>query len=177
MTHPDSLHEPPEPWLRGPMHGFSRFMTPAAHALIQSRADIETRAANLSTEQVWTEPGGGPSVGFHLRHIAGSIDRLLAYTAGRNLNDEQFRFLSEERIAGTPPTDAAQLIAAAQSKIDEALSVIRATPDEFLFEARAVGRAKLPTNVFGLLFHIAEHTQRHTGQIIATARIVRGLGV
>jgi uncharacterized damage-inducible protein DinB len=151
-------------------------MMPAAHALIQSRADIEMRAASLSTEQVWTKPGGGTSVGFHLRHIAGSIDRLLTYTAGRNLNDEQFRFLSEERIAGTPPTDAAQLIAAAQSKIDEALSVIRATPDEFLFEARAVGRAKLPTNVFGLLFHIAEHTQRHTGQIIATARIVRGMG-
>jgi uncharacterized damage-inducible protein DinB len=148
---------------------------PAAHALAQSRADIETHAARLTIEQVWTEPGGGPSVGFHLRHIAGSSDRLLAYTAGRNLTDEQFRFLAEERIAGTPPTEVIQLIAAAQSKIDEVLSVIRATPDEILFEARGVGRAQLPTNVFGLLFHIAEHTQRHTGQIIATAGIVRGL--
>lgn len=169
MTHP-------EPWLCGPLPGISQFTMPAAHALAQSRADIETHAAGLSTEQVWTEPGGGPSVGFHLRHVAGSIDRLLTYTAGGNLNDEQFRFLSEERIAGTPPTGVAQLIAAAQSKIDEALRVIRATPDEFLFEARAVGRARLPTNVFGLLFHIAEHTQRHTGQIIATAGIVRGPG-
>ncbi|HEY7180546.1 MAG TPA: DinB family protein [Blastocatellia bacterium] len=165
----------PEPWLRGPMPGISQFTMPAAHALAQSRADIAMRASGLSVEQVWTEPGGGPSVGFHLRHIAGSIDRLLTYAAGGGLSEEQFRFLAEERVAGAPPTEAAQLIAAAQSKIDEALSVIRATPDEILFEARAVGRAKLPSSVFSLLFHIAEHTQRHAGQIIATARIVRGL--
>jgi uncharacterized damage-inducible protein DinB len=165
----------PEPWLCGPLPGISQFTMPAAHALAQSRADIETHAATLTTEQVWTEPGVGPSVGFHLRHIAGSIDRLLTYAAGRNLSDEQFRFLAEERIAGTPPTEVARLIAAAQAKIDETLSVIRATPDELLFEARAVGRAKLPTNVFGLLFHIAEHTQRHTGQLIAAAGIARGI--
>ena len=166
----------PEPWLRGPLPGISRFTMPAAHALAQSRMDLETHAATLSAEQVWTEPGGGPSAGFHLRHIAGSIDRLLTYAAGRNLTDEQFRFLAEERASGTPAAGVIQLIVAAQSKIDEALGVIRATPDEILFEARAVGRARLPTSVFGLLFHIAEHTQRHTGQIIATARIARGLG-
>jgi uncharacterized damage-inducible protein DinB len=165
----------PEPWLCGPLPGISQFTMPAAHALAQSRADIETHAAELTTERVWAEPGGGPSVGFHLRHIAGSIDRLLTYTAGRNLTDEQFRFLAEERVAGAPLAEATRLIAAAQSKIDEVLDAIRATPDELLFEARGVGRAKLPTNVFGLLFHIAEHTQRHTGQLIATARIVRGL--
>jgi uncharacterized damage-inducible protein DinB len=165
----------PEPWLCGPLPGVSQLTMPAAHALAQSRADIETHAARLSTEQVWTEPGGAPSLGFHLRHIAGSIDRLLTYATGGNLTDEQFRFLAEERIAGTPPTEVTQLIAAAQSKIDETLSVIRATPDDLLFETRAVGRAQLLTNVFGLLFHIAEHTQRHTGQIISTAGIVRGL--
>src|SRR5262245_7247484 len=104
----------PEPWLCGPLPGVSQFTTPAAHALAQSRADIETHASGLSTEQVWIEPGGRPSVGFHLRHIAGSIDRLLTYTAGGNLNDEQFRFLAEERNAGVPVTEAAQLIAAAQ---------------------------------------------------------------
>jgi uncharacterized damage-inducible protein DinB len=165
----------PEPWLCGPLPGVSRFTMPAAHALAQSRADIEIHAAALSTEQVWAEPGGGPSVGFHLRHIAGSIDRLLTYAAGGDLTSEQFRLLAEERVAGTPPTEGARLVAAAQSMIDETLNVIRATPDEILFEARAVGRARLPSGVFGLLFHIAEHTQRHTGQIIATARIVRGL--
>jgi uncharacterized damage-inducible protein DinB len=166
----------PEPWLRGPLAGFSPLTMPAAHALAQSRGDIEDHVNTLTSAEVWSEPNGAPSVGFHLRHIAGSIDRLLAYTAGQSLTDEQFRYLKSERIPGEPPPDAVELIAAAQSKIDEALHVIRSTPDAMLFEPRAVGRAQLPTNVFGLLFHIAEHTQRHTGQIISTARIVRGEG-
>jgi uncharacterized damage-inducible protein DinB len=154
----------PEPWLRGPLAGVSRLTMPAAHALMQSRADIEMHAALLTIEELWRNPGGAPSVGFHLRHIAGSIDRLLTYTAGGSLTEEQFRFLAAEKLPGEPPSDAAELIAATQSRIDEVLAV---------FEARAVGRAQLPTNVFGLLFHIAEHTQRHTGAIIATTRIVR----
>jgi uncharacterized damage-inducible protein DinB len=166
-----------EPWLCGPLPGISRLTMPAAHALLQSRADLETHAARLTLEQVWAEPGGAPSVGFHLRHIAGSIDRLLTYTAGRRLSEDQFRFLAVERIAGTPPTEVKQLIAAAQSGVDQALAAIRDTPDAILFEARTVGRALLPTNLFGLLFHVAEHTQRHTGQLIATASIVLGLKV
>src|SRR5690349_15454775 len=158
----------PEPWLCGPLAGVSRLAMPAAHALLQSRSDIETHASGLTAEEVWRNPGGAPSVGFHLRHIAGSIDRLLTYAAGRSLTDEQFHYLRvAERSSGEPPIEARQLIAAAQAKIDEAINMIRATPDELLFEARAVGRAGLPTNVFGLLFHIAEHTQRHTGAIIA----------
>jgi uncharacterized damage-inducible protein DinB len=164
----------PEPWLCGPLEGFSRLTMPAAHALLQSRADIEAHAAELTVEQIGREPGGAPSVGFHLRHITGSIDRLLTYAAGRSLTEEQFHYLrAAEHIPSEPPTEAQSLIAAAQSKIDEALNAIRAMPDELLFEARPVGREQLPTNVFGLLFHIAEHTQRHTGAIIATAKIVR----
>jgi len=166
--------EQPEPWLCGPLAGVSPLSMPAAHALTQARADLETHASALSVAQVWSEPGGAPAVGFHLRHIAGSIDRLLSYALGRNLTDDQFRFLAAERIPGEPPPLAEQLIAAAQAQIDEALRVIRSTPDESLFDPRAVGRAQLPTNVFGLFFHLAEHTQRHTGQLIATARIVRG---
>jgi hypothetical protein len=164
----------PEPWLCGPLEGVSPLTMPAAHALTQSRSDIETHVSGLTIAEVWSEPNGAPSVGFHLRHIAGSIDRLLAYTAGRSLTDEQFRYLASERIPGEPPPDVGQLIAAAQSKIDETLHVIRSIPDDLLFEPRVVGRAQLPTNVFGLLFHIAEHTQRHTGQIISTARIIGG---
>lgn len=166
----------PEPWLRGPLAGVSQMLMPASHALLQSRENIETHAAPLTTEEIWREPAGAPSApscGFHLRHIAGSIDRLLTYTAGRSLTEEQFEFLAAERFPSHPPADARQLIAAAQARIDECLTVIRTTPDEILFEARAVGRAQLPTNVFGLLFHIAEHTQRHVGALIATAKFVR----
>jgi uncharacterized damage-inducible protein DinB len=165
----------PEPWLCGPLDGFSPLTMPAAHALAQSRGDIEVHAFGLTDAEVWLEPNGAPSVGFHLRHIAGSIDRLLAYTAGRSLSDEQFRYLASERLPEETPLDTGRLISAAQSKIDEALQIIRSIPDDLLFEPRAVGRAHLPTSVFGLLFHIAEHTQRHTGQLISTARIVRGI--
>jgi uncharacterized damage-inducible protein DinB len=165
----------PEPWLCGPLEGVSPLTMPAAHALTQSRSDIEAHVSSMTLAEVWSEPNGAPSVGFHLRHIAGSIDRLLVYTAGGSLTDKQFRYLASERIPGEPPPDPGQLIAAAQSKIDEALNVIRSMPDDILFDPRGVGRAQLPTNVFGLLFHIAEHTQRHTGQIISTARIVRGM--
>jgi hypothetical protein len=165
----------PEPWLRGPLTGFSRRTMPAAHALMQSREDLETHAGGLTVEEIWREPGGAPSAGFHLRHIDGSIDRLLTYTAGRDLTEEQFQFLAAERLPGNPPTDARTLIAAAHARIEEAINVIRATPDEILFEGRTVGRARLPTYALGLLFHIAEHTQRHTGQLIATAKIARGL--
>src|SRR5262249_34839662 len=111
----------PEPWLCGPLADVSVMTMPAAHALTQSRADLEVHAAGLTVEQIWSEPGGAPAVGFHLRHIAGSIDRLLAYTAGRSLTGDQFRALSSERIPGDPPPNAKWLVAAAQSQIDEAL--------------------------------------------------------
>lgn len=163
----------PEPWLAGPLEGFSKLLMPAAHALMQSRADLEKHAAGLSFEQLWLQPGGAPSVGFHLRHIDGSIDRLLAYTLGRGLTEEQFLFLAAEADPGEPGSEVQTLIAAAQSRIDILLHVIRRTPDDALFDTRYVGRARLETNVFGLLFHIAEHTQRHTGQLIATAKMAR----
>lgn len=163
-----------EAWLSGPLSDVPRLLMPAAHALAQSRSDLERHAANLTAEEVWSEPGGAPSVGFHLRHIAGSIDRLLTYTAGRQLTAEQFRELAGEGVPGEPPPMAAELLAAAAAQIGRALEVIGGTRDEDLFDGRGVGRARLPTNVFGLLFHIAEHTQRHVGQIIATATVVRG---
>ena len=52
---------------------------------------------------------------------------------------------------------------------------LAATPPESLGDERLVGRAALPSTVRGLLFHGAEHTQRHVGQVITTAKIVRGL--
>lgn len=164
-----------EAWLRGPLAGVSPTLMPAAHALLQAAADIGQAVAALSAEEIWREPAGAPSVGFHLRHVAGSINRLLTYAGGQQLGAEQFRELSLETRPGEPAENPAALVRAATSRIDDALRVLRATPDESLGEAREVGRAKLPSTVFGLLFHIAEHTQRHAGQIVTTARIVRGL--
>ena len=164
-----------EAWLGGPLPGVSLMLMPAAHALMQAAIDIERTAASLTVKEVWSTPAGAPSIGFHLRHIAGSIDRLLTYARGLQLDDEQLRALSSESIPGEPAETSVALVRSATNRIEEAIGALRSTPDELLFEPREVGRAKLPSSVFGLLFHIAEHTQRHTGQVVTTARIVRGL--
>lgn len=164
---------PTEPWLSGPVEGISALLMPAAHALLQAQNDILHFASDLTVEQLWREPHGLPSVGFHLRHIDGSSDRLLTYTKGESLSEAQFQFLKSERESGANLPDAATLIAAAQARIINLLEFLRVTPDETLLEPRYVGRAKLQTNVFGLLFHIAEHMQRHVGSLIVVAKLVR----
>jgi uncharacterized damage-inducible protein DinB len=168
---------PPEAWLRGPLPGVHPLLLPAAHALVQAGEDIERAAAGLATEELWVKPGGAASVGFHLRHVAGSIDRLLTYARGTGLDEHQREALAVEGSPGEPPADAATLIRDAAAAIEQALDQLRATDAASLHESRAVGRAALPTTVLGLLFHVAEHTQRHTGQIITTSKIVRGLGL
>lgn len=146
---------------------------PAAHALVQASEDLATAARDLPTDALWQRPGGAASVGFHLKHIAGSIDRLLTYARGDLLDERQRAVLAAEQDAGEPPADAASLVRAAQDAIGRALDVLRRTRPGELLEPRGVGRARLPTTVLGLLFHVAEHTQRHTGQVITTSKIVR----
>ncbi len=166
----------PEPWLRGPLPDVPPLLMPAAHALVHAREEVERAAAGLSEDELWTRPGGAASAGFHLAHIAGSIDRLLTYARGTQLDEAQREALAEEARLGETRPPLAVLVAHADAAVDDALAVIRATPEETLLEARAVGRHGLPTTVIGLLFHVAEHTQRHVGQLVTTAKIVRGLG-
>lgn len=161
----------PEVWLRGPLPGVSPLLMPAAHALAGAAEDIRAAAAELTPEQLWSRPGGAASVGFHLRHVTGSLDRLLAYARGESLSDAQMAFLHAE---GEPGATAADLVRGVDDAIAIALAQLRATGGDLL-APRAVGRQQLPSTVIGLLFHAAEHTQRHTGQIVTTARIVRGL--
>lgn len=176
MSNTTSAPSAHEVWLRGPLEGFDAIVMPAAHALLQSAEDIERAASPLTVDELWSKPGGAASVGFHLTHLAGTIDRLLTYACGEQLDEAQRAALVAERAPGTPPAHAAELIQAAQRAIQHAVQVLRETPPDSLFEPREVGRAKLPSTVWGLLFHVAEHTQRHTGQVITTAKIVRGLG-
>lgn len=163
----------PEPWLRGPVPDVDPYLMPAAHALLQAAEDLNHWASPLTVDELWASPNGAPPVGFHLRHIAGSIDRLLTYSRGDALTPSQLATLAAEREPGDPPGDAAALVAGAQRAITGALAVLRATPRETLLEPRSVGRAALPSTVLGLLVHIAEHTQRHVGQVVTTSRVVR----
>lgn len=161
-----------EAWLSGKIENVPLILMPAAHALVQAARDIEKTVESLSVEELWKKPNSAPSVGFHLLHIAGSVDRLLTYSRGENLNDAQFAELrAETQIIETETVES--ISEKAIKAIETAIETIKSTPEKILFEERTVGRKKLPTNVFGLLFHIAEHTQRHVGQIVATAKIVR----
>ena len=164
----------PEVWLGGPIEGVPPLLMPAAHALVGARNDLVAAAGGLSTEQLWESPGGAASVGFHLRHIAGSLGRLYTYARGLPLTDAQRAALRVEGDPGTPPAAAEVLLDSVARAVAEALDVLRSTRDGDLLEFRGVGRAQLPSNTLGLLFHGAEHTQRHTGQVIATAKILRG---
>ena len=164
-----------EVWLRGPIPDVPAQLQPAAHALLQARNDLERASIDLATEQLWSRPLGVASVGFHVRHAGGSADRLFTYARGESLSEAQLALLAAEREPGDPPVTAAALVEALDGIVQRALAQLRATDPASLAEPRAVGRAKLPSSVGGLLFHAAEHAQRHAGQAITTARIVRAL--
>jgi uncharacterized damage-inducible protein DinB len=163
----------PEFWLRGPIAGVLPALQPAAHAFLQTLEDVERAAGGLTEEQTWVSPGGAASVGFHLLHLAGSTDRLLTYARGEMLDDAQKAAFRAE--SATQSGDAPGLVAGVRLAIEKAMEQLRATPESTLFDARAVGRAALPTTVLGLLFHAAEHSQRHAGQVVTTVKVVRSL--
>ncbi|MBK5188153.1 MAG: DinB family protein [Gemmatimonadaceae bacterium] len=162
-----------EPWLRGPIAGMPAMVMPAAHALMQAAEDIPASVEGLTNEQLWARPGGTAAVGFHLRHVAGSIDRLLTYAGGQMLSEVQMAALESESRGAE--SSGEKLARDAVAAIARAIETLRATSPASYIEARAVGRRQLPTTVLGLLVHIAEHTQRHVGAIIATAKVVRNV--
>lgn len=165
----------PEPWLRGPLPGVPAPLQPAAHAFIMAREDVESAVTGLTNEQVWAQPGGIAAIGFHLAHLAGATDRLLTYARGDAMTDAQKTALALERSITTARPPLAGLLSGWQRTVDAALAQLASTPEATLAEPRFVGRAQLPSTVLGLLFHAAEHAARHTGQIVTTAKIVRGL--
>ena len=169
MTHPPL----PEPWLRGPVPGVPPLLQPVAHALQQAAEDVRRVVGPLAPELLLASPGGGAAtVAFHVRHAAGSLDRLFTYARGEPLAAEQRAALAAEQAP--TPADPARLVADFEAQAERALAQLRTTLEAALGEARGVGRARLPSTVLGLLFHAAEHTQRHVGQIVTTARVVSG---
>lgn len=170
MTSPDR----PEVWLRGPVEGYAAELQPVVHALLQVREEVERHAADLTPEELWAQPGGAGSIGFHLRHIAGSLDRLLTYARGDALMPAQLLWLKTEAEPGQPVATADETVALAQAGIDRALEAVKGLDIATWLDARAVGRARLPTTVIGLVFHAAEHASRHAGQIATTRKVVRG---
>jgi hypothetical protein len=151
-------------------------LQPVAHALLQAVEDVRRVVTPLGHDALWAKPGGAASVGFHARHATGSLDRLFTYARGETLSDAQRTVLARETAAAEQGNaSAAELVTAFEAQVERALAQLRQTPEDRLTERREVGRARLPSTVLGLFFHAAEHTQRHVGQTITTAKIVAGL--
>jgi hypothetical protein len=164
----------PEAWLRGAIEGFDPMVMPIVHALMQVREDVARLVRDVPEAHVWARPGGAASIGFHVRHTGGALDRLFTYARGERLSDAQRLALQSEEEPGDPPVPLALLAADLDAIIDRANHQLRSTPPSHLTLERRVGRAALPSSVLGLLFHAAEHSTRHAGQAITTARVLAG---
>lgn len=164
-----------EVWMRGPVPDVPGLLQPVAHSLLQCREEVEALLPGLTADQIWSGPPGAASIGFHVRHAAGSLDRLFTYARGELLSAEQRASLAREGQADIAPDASARLVAVFSEAIDRALAQLRGTDEKTLLEFRGVGRAQLPSTVLGLLFHAAEHTQRHVGQATTTVKMLSGV--
>lgn len=163
----------PEPWLRGPLPGIPALLQPVGHAFIMATEDVTAAVADLGPDDLWVQPGGVASIGFHLAHLSGSTDRLLTYARGAPLSEAQRATLAREGAISAIRPPLAELLTRWDGTVGAVLQQLASTPASALTEPREVGRARLPSTVLGLLFHAAEHASRHTGQVVTTARIVR----
>jgi uncharacterized damage-inducible protein DinB len=163
----------PEVWLRGPVAGVPAVLQPVAHALLQAREEVDAIMESFPEQKLWSRPAGVASVGFHLQHFAGVLSRLFTYARGEALDAAQKEALTAEQAESRPNITAAHLLLAFRQEVDRAIDALRATDERSLTEPRAIGRAQLPTTKLGLIVHAAEHTQRHVGQLLVTARILR----
>lgn len=158
----------PEPWIRGTHSELDIVQRAVLHALELAEEDVAKWCGGLSDAEIMARPGGVAPLAFHLRHIARSLDRLLTYAESRMLDDEQMRALKTEMDAAT----AAEVLREFREGIASAEERVRAFAPASYEEFRGVGRSQLPTTVGGLLIHCAEHTARHVGQAVTTAKLV-----
>ncbi|MEX2177455.1 MAG: DinB family protein [Gemmatimonadaceae bacterium] len=162
-------------WLDGPIAGVPALLQPVAHALLEAAEDVQAVLPTLSVEALWARPANVASVGFHVKHAMGSLDRLFTYARGESLSGPQLATLAAEKtLDGTAGTGGGQLAAEFAAAVDRAIEQLKATSEHELLEPREVGRAKLPSNVLGLLAHAGDHTYRHVGQLITTAKLALG---
>lgn len=167
MMKPDQ----PEVWQRGPVANIPPLLQPVAHALLQAREEVEDLLNGFNEELLWERPAGLASPAFHLQHLSGVLDRVFTYARGESLSAEQFVQLKAEEEISTATSKA--LVLRFNQQVDEAIAQLKNTDEKTLTEFRGVGRQQLPSTVIGLLFHAAEHTMRHVGQLLVTVAILK----
>jgi len=158
-----------EPWLRGTLAEEDSVRRGVLHALELAREDVARWCSEFTEEQLESRPFGLPSVGFQMRHIARSLDRLLTYAEGQQLNDKQLEALESEM---QPVGSREKVFGEFEGGMDSAIRRIKAITPGTYDKARWVGRNGLPSSVGGLLVHCADHAQRHVGQLVTTAKVV-----
>lgn len=162
-----------EPWLSGPFEGLDPLLAPLFYTFQQTREELAQHTAGMTPEELWASPHGMTPLGFHIRHIAGSIDRLATYAKGGQLSAEQ---LADMKAESTPGAGREELLAAVDRAMADCETFVRSVDPATLRESRGVGRKMLPTTLNGLLVHIGEHTFRHLGQAITTAKLLKSAG-
>jgi uncharacterized damage-inducible protein DinB len=163
-----------EYWLRGSLKGIAPLLQPVAHALLQARHEVNAALVRFPDALLWEKPAGVASPGFHLQHLAGVLDRLMTYARDQALNPHQLQDLAGEGEPHAGQATVAELLNRFNIQIDKALEQVGQTSETELLLPRPVGRDRIPSTILGLLFHAAEHTQRHIGQLLVTVRVLEG---
>jgi hypothetical protein len=161
-----------EPWLRGTLGEVPSVLRGVLHALVLAEEDLGRWGASLTDAEIHARPYGLTPYAYHVRHIGNSLDRLLTYAEGRRLDVIQQGALGVELEPGI--THAA-LMGEFKAGVAEAKGRVRGLRMGELEQARFVGSKRLPTTLGGLLVHLADHTQRHAGQAVVTAKVLVGL--
>lgn len=161
-----------EVWLRGPMPDVPPLLQPVAHALLQAQEELHEYLSDFPDNLLWQRPADVASVAFHLQHLTGVLDRIFTYARGESLSEIQMQNLKAEGVENTEIT-VQQLIEDFNKQIEKAIFQLENTVEATLKEVRGVGRAQIPSTVIGLLFHAAEHTTRHLGQLLVTSKVVK----
>jgi len=159
-------------WQRGPIDGVPAVLQPVAHILLQVRESVNELVDGLTEEQWNARPANVASAAFHVRHIAGVIDRLFTYARGEALSEVQFTALRAEKLP-VAVADVPIVLDELSRRVDLAIDELRRIDPSTLGDFRPIGRAKLPSTVIGCLVHGAEHAMRHVGQLSVTARVAR----
>lgn len=162
-----------EVWLRGPLPGIPPLLQPVAHAILQAREEVGALMVDFPEHKLWEKPAGAASVGFHLQHLSGVLDRLFTYAKGELLSDEQQKDLLQEKESYIPNLTVADLLSRFKQQVDLAIDQLKATSESELTARRGVGRAQVPSTVIGLYTHSAEHTMRHLGQLLVTVKVLK----
>ncbi len=164
-----------EPWLRGTHADVPAAGRAVLHALELALDDLTKWTSGLTDAEVRSAPLGLTPISYHLRHIAGSVDRILTYAEGGQLSPEQLAaFKTEQGVEGKQET-LAELLAAVEIAFSDAADRIRILATADLNTPRFVGRKQLPTSIGGAMIHVADHTLRHTGQVVTTAKVIKAI--